>query len=72
MEPFIADLIKSPKVPKIIRYLIVIIISIFIIFVGVICAFKSPFIWGKIFGAILAISFLGIGIYLCLKISKNK
>ena len=72
MEPFIADLINNSKVPKPIRYAIVTIISIFIIFIGVVCAIKSPFLWGKIFGVILAIIFLGLGIYICLKISKSK
>lgn len=32
MEPFLADLINNNKVPKIIRYLIVILICGFIIF----------------------------------------
>lgn len=71
MEPFIADLINNPKVPKIIRYSIVTILCVFIIFIGVMCAFNSPFIWGKIFGIILVLAFLGIGIYLNVKISKN-
>lgn len=38
MEPFIADLINNSKVPKPIRYAIVKIISIFIIFIGIISA----------------------------------
>lgn len=71
MEPFIADLINNPKVPKIIRYGIVTILCVFIIFIGIMCAFNSPFIWGKIFGILLAIVFLGFGIYLNIKISKS-
>lgn len=71
MEPFIADLINNPKVPKPIRYLIVIILSSFIIFIGIVCATKSPFLWGKIFGVILVIAFLGIGLYICIKIHKS-
>ncbi len=72
MEPFIADLINNPKVPKPIRYAIVTIISVFIIFIGVVCAIKSPFLWGRIFGIILAITFLVLGIYIGIKISKSK
>lgn len=67
MEPFIADWLKNPKVPKLIRCGVVAIISLFIVFIGVICAVNSPFSWGKIFGIILATAFLGIGIYICIK-----
>lgn len=72
MEPFLADLINNPKVPKPIRYGIVIILNTFIIAIGILCFLKSPFLWGKVFGIILAIVFLGVGIYLCVKISKNE
>lgn len=71
MEPFIADLINDPKVPKFIRYSIVTILCLFIIFLGISCAINSPFLWGKMFGIILSIAFLIIGIYLCIKIAKN-
>lgn len=71
MESWIADLIKNPKVPKVIRYGIVTILCLFIIFVGVICAVNSPMIWGKIFGVLLATVFFMIGIYLYIKISKS-
>lgn len=71
MEPFIADLINDPKVPKFIRYGIVTILCLLIIFLGISCAINSPFLWGKIFGIILSIAFLIIGIYLCIKIAKN-
>ena len=71
MEPFIADLIKNPKVPKPIRYGIVVLICAFIIFIGVACALHSPFFWGKIFGILLAVVFFCVGVYLCVKISKS-
>ena len=71
MEPFIADLINNSKVPKIIRYLIVTILCLFIIFLGVSCSISSPFIFGKIFGIVLAIIFFIIEIYLCIKIYKS-
>lgn len=70
MEPFIADLINNPQVPKPIRYLIVILLNIFIITIGINCVANSPFLWGRIFGILLSITFSGIGIYLCIKISK--
>lgn len=71
MEPFIADLIKNPKVPKPIRYGIVIIICAFIIFIGVVCALNSSIFWGKIFGVLLAVVFFCVGVYLCVKISES-
>lgn len=71
MEPFIADLINNPKVPKIIRYGIVTILCSFIILLGVICAINSPVMWGKIFGILLAIVFFIIETYLYIKISKS-
>lgn len=63
MEPFIADLINNPRVPKILRYVIVTILCLFVIFLGVSSTINSPFIWGKIFGTILAIAFLIIEIF---------
>lgn len=71
MEPFFADLIKDPKVPKPIRYGIVVATCAFIVFVGIICMLNSPFFWGKIFGILLAIVFFFLGIYLCVRISKS-
>ena len=71
MEPFLADLINNPKVPKFIRYGLVTIVCAFIIFLGVSCAVNSPFVCGKIFGVLLAVAFLGIEIYLCTKIAKD-
>lgn len=71
MEPFIADLINNPKVPKFIRYGLVTIICAFVIYIGVICSIDSPFICGKIFGILLAITFFILGIYICIKISKS-
>lgn len=71
MEPFIADLINNPKIPKFIRYVIVIILSMFIIFLGITCTINSPFTWGKVFGVVLAIAMLITGIYLSIKIFKS-
>ena len=71
MEPYIADLINNPKVPKIIRYSIVVITCAFIIYLGITAFINSSFIWGKILGIIVALVFLIIGIYLCLKVSRG-
>lgn len=71
MEPFLADLINNNKVPKIIRYLIVILICGFIIFLGVFVGINSELLWGKIFGFVLAIVSLILGIILLRRISNN-
>lgn len=71
MEPFIADLINNPKLPKAVRYAMVTILCLFIMFLGVSCTVSSPFVWGKIFGIILAAVFLIAEIYLCRKIHKS-
>jgi len=72
MEPFIADLINNPKIPKIIRILIITIVCLFIIILSISCTINSPFILGKIFGIILTITSLIIEVYLYIKILKNK
>lgn len=72
MEPFISDLINNPKIPKFIRYGIVTILCLFIVFLGVSCTIGSPFFGGKIFGGALAVVGAIIGIYLYKKISKSK
>lgn len=71
MEPFIADLINDPKTPKFIRYGIVTVLCLFIIFLGVNCTVSSPFLLGKIFGILLAVGGTMSGIYLMRKIYKN-
>ena len=72
IEPYIADLIKDEKIPKIIRYIIVTILCAFVIFIGGILLFKSQMIIGKIFGIILAFIFIIIWLYLIIKIHSNK
>lgn len=71
MEPFLADLINNPKVPKIIRYIIVSIASLFLIFAGIICVIESPMIIGKVFGIIFCTLILIVTFYLLRKIYKN-
>jgi len=71
MEPYLADLINNPKVPKPIRYIIVIITLVFLKFIFICVGFNSIYLVGKIFGFILTILFLILGIYLILKIHKN-
>ena len=72
MEPYIADLINNSKIPKSIRFLIILILCSFIIFLGIILGLKSPFILGNVFGFLLALAFLVILIYLGIKILNNK
>lgn len=72
MEPFIADLINNPKVPKWLRYVIVTLVCGFVIFLGVMLALKSPMPVGKIFGGVTALLFLTTAIYLFVKITKSK
>ena len=72
MEPFIADLINNPKIPKWLRYLIVMLVCGGIIFLGAMLALKSPMLSGKIFGGVLAFLSLASAIYLFVKITKPK
>ena len=72
METYLADLINNDNVPKWIRYLLVIAAVAFIVFVGVSVGLNSEFLVGKIFGFLFAITFFVIGIYLCVRIYKEK
>lgn len=71
METILADLINNAKVPKIIRYIIVSLVCLFIVFIGIMLAFKSPMVIGKVFGGALSILFLIVWIYLLRKIYKS-
>ncbi len=68
MEPFLADLINNPKIPKVIRYAIVAVVSSFILYLGILCTIESPMIIGKAFGIILCVLTLMAAIYLFRKI----
>lgn len=71
MESFLADLINNPKVPKVIRYAIVLGLCLFILYIGIFTAVKSPMIGGRIFGVILSAAVLFAAIYLLRKIYKS-
>lgn len=71
MEPFIADLINTPKIPKWLRYIIVSVVCGFVIFLGAMLAIKSPILIGKIFGGVLSMLFFTAVIYLFARISKS-
>ena len=71
LEPFIADLINNPKIPKWLRDIIVTIVCGFVIFLGVMLAIKSPMLIGKIFGVVLSVLFFAAAIYLFAKITKS-
>lgn len=60
MEPYIADLINNSKIPKSIRFLIILTLCSFVIFLGIILR--------NVFGFLLALAFLVILIYLGIKI----
>ncbi len=71
MEPFLADLINNPKISKVIRYAIVSVVSLFILYLGILCVVESQMIIGKAFGVILcALTLVAVG-YLFNKIHKN-
>ena len=69
MEPFLADFINNPKIPKFIRYAIVFVLSLFILCIGISCAVGSPMIIGKVFGIVLCILTLMAAIYIFRKIN---
>jgi len=71
MESILADLINSKRVPKIIRYLIVIITVVLIMLLGLFAGFASEMLVGNIVGFALAIAGLVAGIYMIRKIHKN-
>ena len=71
MEPFLADLINNPKIPKVIRYAIVAVVSLFILYLGIFCAVESPMVIGKVFGVILCTLTLVAAGYLINKIHKS-
>ena len=72
MEPFIEDLINNPKVPKWLRYVIVMLVCGFVIFLGIMLAMKSTILVGKIFGGALSVLFLAAAVYLFAKITKSQ
>lgn len=72
MEPFIADLINNPKIPKWLRSIIVTVVCGFVIFLGIMLALKSPMLVGKIFGGALSALFLAAAVYLFVKITKSQ
>ena len=72
MEPFIADLINNPKIPKWLRYVIVTLTCGFVVFLGIMLALQSPMLVGKIFGGALSVLFLSAAVYLLAKIAKSR
>ncbi len=68
MEPFIADLINNKKIPKVLRYILVLVSCLFIIFIGISLIINSSLIVGKIFGGTLSTIFI---VLLCYLLNKN-
>lgn len=71
MEPFIADLINNKKIPKVLRYILVLVSCLFIIFIGISLIINSSLIVGKIFGGTLSTIFIVLLCYLLNKIYKS-
>ena len=71
MEPFIADLINNKKIPKVLRYILVLVLCLFIIFIGISLIINSSLIVGKIFGGALSAIFIVLLCYLLNKIYKS-
>lgn len=71
MEPFIADLINNKKLPKPIRYVIIILLVGFIMWIGIGVGLHSEMLIGNIFGFLIAGIILIAGIYLLVKVHKN-
>lgn len=71
MEPFIADFIRDSEIPKGIRFGIASLLCGLIIAVCLLVSFKSPFIWGRIFGGLSAIAFVAVYISLAVMIYEK-
>lgn len=72
MEPFLADLLTNKNIPKVIRYILLIVVIAFIEFICVNGVISSPFILGKIVSGLIGVVMLIAGIYLAIcKIHKN-
>lgn len=71
MEPFIADLINNKKIPKVLRYILVLVSCLFIILIGISLIIHSSLIVGKIFGGALSTIFIVLLCYLLNKIYKS-
>lgn len=72
MEVFFADLIRDSKVPRWLRYILVVIACGFVMFLGVMLMWKSPMTVGRVFGGILAVLFLAAAVFLCVQITRSK
>lgn len=71
MEPYLVDLINNNKVPKIIRYILVIILISFITYICINVGLHAINVLGNIFGFLIAILSLITGVILLIKIYKS-
>ena len=72
MEPYIADFLINKNIPKILRYIVLIVIVAFIEFICISGVISSPFVWGKITCCLIAVVMLIAGIYLAIcRIHRN-
>ena len=65
-------LLSSRKTPKFIKYMLVILLIGFLMYLFINTAMTSPYLWGRIFGAVFALFFLLFGFLLIHRIRKNK
>ena len=72
MEPYIADFLTNPKIPKAVRYVVLTLIGMFIEVVCVIVMISSSFLLGKTICVIIAVVMLCLCVYLGInKIHKS-
>jgi len=64
-------LINNPKIPKVIRYALVSVVSLFILYLGINCTLVSPMVIGKVFGVVLSVLILIAASYLFRRIYKS-
>ena len=70
MEPFLADLINNPKVPKMVKYIAITFVVGFLEFIFIGVAINGVSKIAMPFGITLAIIFFIVYIYLIIKIKK--
>ena len=71
LELVFEGLLNSRRVPKIIKYILIILLCGFVIWIGINVGLSSPMLWGKIFGFALAVAFFIIAIFWLRKIQRS-
>ena len=71
LELVFEGLLNSRRVPKIIKYILIILLCGFVIWIGISVGLSSSMLWGKIFGFALAVVFFIICIFWLRKIQRS-